>query len=83
MRPKDLVSRIVKRLEPDPPREPEPSVFKQSGGWASDRPSAGGAASNLSPEESAEAHRAGADALVQLAAQTDANPGGPLFDQHL
>lgn len=83
MKPEGLISRIIKRIEPDPPREPEPSEFKKSGGWSSERPSAGGAHSNLSPSESAEAHRAGAAALVEMARQKDKNPGGPIFDQHL
>jgi hypothetical protein len=83
LRPKDLVSRIIRRIEPDPPREPEPSTFKKSGGWSSDRPAVGGATQHLSPDESAEAHRAGAAALVEMARQKDKNPGGPIFDQHI
>ncbi len=83
MKPEGLISRIIKRIEPDPPREPEPSEFKKSGGWSSERPAVGGATQHLSPEESAEAHRAGADALVEMARQRDKNPGGPLYDVHL
>jgi len=82
LRPKGLISKLVKRVEPPPPA-PEPSEFKKSGGWGSDRPSAGGAFSSLSPEESAEAHRAGALALVEMQRQKDKNPGGPLYDVHL
>jgi hypothetical protein len=82
VKPEGLISRIIKRIEPDPPREPEPSEFKKSGGWSNDRPSVGGAHS-LSPDESAEAHRAGAEALVEMARQKDNNPGGPLYDVHL
>ncbi len=82
MKPDGLISRIIKRIEPDPPREPEPSAFKQSGGWSNDRPSVGGAAA-LSPEESVEARAAGVEALVEAQRQKDNNPGGPLFDVHL
>jgi hypothetical protein len=83
LKPDGLISRIIKRIEPDPPREPEPSEFKKSGGWSSDRPTTGGGPASLSPEESAEAHRAGAEALVEMARQKDKNPGGPLYDVHL
>ena len=81
--PRELVSKLAKIIEP-PPRPPEPSVFKQSGGWGSDRPSAGGAPSHpLSPEESAAAKLAGAEALVQLQRQQDERPRGPILDQHI
>ncbi len=83
MSPEGLISRIIRRIEPDPPREPEQSAFKKSGGWGSERESAGGAHSHLSPDETAAAQRAGAEALVQLQAQTDANPGGPVHSQHI
>ncbi len=82
MKPEGLISRIIKRLEPDPPREPEPSEFKKSGGWSNDRPSVGGAHS-LSPEESLEARAAGVAALVEAQRQQDNNPGGPLYEVHL
>ncbi len=82
MKPDGLISRIVKRLEPAP-APPPPSAYQKHGGWNNARSSAGGAVSHLSPEESAEASRAGAEALVEMQRQKDNNPGGPLYDVHL
>jgi len=82
MKPKELVSRIIRRVEPPAP-PPEPSRFKKEGGWASERPSAGGFVEHLSPEECAAAQRAGAEALIQLQKQQDVRPRGPIYDQHI
>lgn len=80
---RELVSKIIKRIEP-PPAPPEPTRFEKHGGWANARPSAGGAVEHLSPDESAAARRAGAEALVKLQNQQDARRAtAPVTEQHL
>jgi len=82
MKPKEFISKIAKVIKP-PPAPPEPTRFEKHGGWANARPSAGGAIEHLSPDESAAARRAGAEALVELQNQQDARPRGPIHDQHV
>jgi len=84
LKPRELVSQLVKRIE-KPPAPPPPTQFQIHGGWASAqaRPASAGAVDNLSPDEEAAAHRAGAEALVQLQKQQDVRPRGPVHDQHI
>ena len=84
MKPRELVSRLVKRA-PEPPKPPEPTHYQVHGGFAAPqaRPATGGHVENLSPDEQTAARLAGAEALVQLARLKDANPGGAVHDIHV
>lgn len=84
MKPRELVSRLIKRV-PEPPKPPEPTHYQVHGGFAAPqaRPSSAGHVDNLSPDEEAAALREGANVLMQLAAQQDERHHGPVQDIHI
>ena len=85
MKPKELASRLVKRV-PKPP-EPEPAThFQVHGGFAAPqgRPSTGGHVENLAPNEQTAALHAGALAEVALERQQAARrAAAPPVEQHI
>ncbi len=84
MKPRGLISRLVKRI-PEAPKPPEPTHYQLHGGFAAPqaRPATGGYVENMSPDEETAAKREGQNVLLQLAAQQDERHHGPVHDIHV